>query len=185
MADVMGESAYNDDLAQVVADLTAKGLLTEDNGALCVFLEEFKNAEGNPLPVIVQKAGGGYLYATTDLAAMRYRHNVLHADRVLYFVDQRQALHFQQVFEVARRAGFVPAGMELEHMGFGTMNGADGRPFKTRDGGTVKLIDLLEEAESRAYALVRNATSSAPSVARSRSTRSSCARSAGWWGSTR
>ncbi|RYA88398.1 arginine--tRNA ligase, partial [Enterobacter cloacae complex sp. 743-2DZ2F-22B] len=147
MADVMGESAYNDDLAQVVADLTAKGLLTEDNGALCVFLEEFKNAEGNPLPVIVQKAGGGYLYATTDLAAMRYRHNVLHADRVLYFVDQRQALHFQQVFEVARRAGFVPAGMELEHMGFGTMNGADGRPFKTRDGGTVKLIDLLEEAE--------------------------------------
>ncbi|MCO4035153.1 arginine--tRNA ligase, partial [Pseudomonas aeruginosa] len=155
MADVMGESAYNDDLAQVVADLTAKGLLTEDNGALCVFLEEFKNAEGNPLPVIVQKAGGGYLYATTDLAAMRYRHNVLHADRVLYFVDQRQALHFQQVFEVARRAGFVPAGMELEHMGFGTMNGADGRPFKTRDGGTVKLIDLLEEAESRAYALVK------------------------------
>ena len=155
MADVMGESAYNDDLAQVVADLTAKGLLTEDNGALCVFLEEFRNAEGNPLPVIVQKAGGGYLYATTDLAAMRYRHNVLHADRVLYFVDQRQALHFQQVFEVARRAGFVPAGMELEHMGFGTMNGADGRPFKTRDGGTVKLIDLLEEAESRAYALVK------------------------------
>ena len=139
----------------MVADLTAKGLLTEDNGALCVFLEEFKNAEGNPLPVIVQKAGGGYLYATTDLAAMRYRHNVLHADRVLYFVDQRQALHFQQVFEVARRAGFVPAGMELEHMGFGTMNGADGRPFKTRDGGTVKLIDLLEEAESRAYALVK------------------------------
>lgn len=139
----------------MVADLTAKGLLTEDNGALCVFLEEFRNAEGNPLPVIVQKAGGGYLYATTDLAAMRYRHNVLHADRVLYFVDQRQALHFQQVFEVARRAGFVPAGMELEHMGFGTMNGADGRPFKTRDGGTVKLIDLLEEAESRAYALVK------------------------------
>lgn len=155
MADVKGESAYNDDLANVVDALKAKGLLTEDDGALCVFLDEFKNAEGNPLPVIVQKAGGGYLYATTDLAAMRYRNKVLHCDRVLYFVDQRQALHFQQVFEVARRAGFVPAGMDLEHMGFGTMNGADGKPFKTRDGGTVKLIDLLDEAEERAYTLVK------------------------------
>lgn len=155
MADVKGESAYNDDLANVVDELKAKGLLTEDDGALCVFLDEFKNAEGNPLPVIVQKAGGGYLYATTDLAAMRYRNRVLHSDRVLYFVDQRQALHFQQVFEVARRAGFVPAGMDLEHMGFGTMNGADGKPFKTRDGGTVKLIDLLDEAEERAYTLVK------------------------------
>ena len=155
MADVKGESAYNDDLANVVDELKAKGLLTEDDGALCVFLDEFKNAEGNPLPVIVQKAGGGYLYATTDLAAMRYRSQQLKADRALYFVDQRQALHFQMAFEVARRAGFVHAGMQLEHMGFGTMNGADGRPFKTRDGGTVKLIDLLEEAEERAYTLVK------------------------------
>ncbi|WP_407314441.1 arginine--tRNA ligase [Pseudomonas sp. nanlin1] len=154
-ADVMGESAYNDDLANVVADLKACGLLVESNGAQCVFLEEFKTAEGTPLPVIVQKAGGGYLYATTDLAAVRYRSNVLKADRALYFVDQRQALHFQQVFEVARRAGFVSNGMQMEHMGFGTMNGADGRPFKTRDGGTVKLADLLEEAEQRAYALVK------------------------------
>ncbi len=154
-ADVKGESAYNADLPQVVVDLEAKGLLVESNGAQCVFLDEFKNAEGNPLPVIVQKAGGGYLYATTDLAAMRYRSQVLKADRALYFVDQRQALHFQQVFEVARRAGFVHQGMQLEHMGFGTMNGADGKPFKTRDGGTVKLIDLLDEAEERAYTLVK------------------------------
>ncbi|TRX74694.1 arginine--tRNA ligase [Pseudomonas mangiferae] len=154
-ADVKGESAYNDDLVHVVDDLRAKGLLTEDNGAQCVFLDEFRNAEGNPLPVIVQKAGGGYLYATTDLAAMRYRSQTLHADRALYFVDQRQALHFQMAFEVARRAGFVHPGMQLEHMGFGTMNGADGRPFKTRDGGTVKLVDLLDEAEQRAYALVK------------------------------
>ncbi len=154
-ADVMGESAYNDDLANIVADLKAAGLLVESNGAQCVFLDEFKNAEGNPLPVIVQKAGGGYLYATTDLAAMRYRSQVLKADRVLYFVDQRQALHFQQVFEVARRAGFVHPGMQLEHMGFGTMNGPDGKPFKTRDGGTVKLIDLLDEAQERAYLLVK------------------------------
>jgi len=155
MADVMGESAYNDDLANVVSDLKAKGLLVESNGAQCVFLEEFKTADGDPLPVIVQKADGGYLYATTDLAAVRYRSNVLHADRALYFVDQRQALHFQQVFEVARRAGFISHPMQTEHMGFGTMNGADGRPFKTRDGGTVKLIDLLTEAKERAYALVK------------------------------
>ena len=96
MADVMGESAYNGDLANVVADLKAKGLLVEDQGAQCVFLDEFKNAEGEPLPVIVQKADGGYLYATTDLAAVRYRSNVLKADRALYFVDQRQALHFNR-----------------------------------------------------------------------------------------
>ncbi|MDN3234184.1 arginine--tRNA ligase [Pseudomonas sp. WAC2] len=154
-ADVKGESAYNSELPGIVTELDAKGLLTESDGARCVFLEEFKNAEGNPLPVIVQKAGGGYLYATTDLAAMRYRSQVLNADRVLYFVDQRQALHFQMAFEVAHLAGFVAPSMSLEHMGFGTMNGADGRPFKTRDGGTVKLIDLLDEAEERAYTLVK------------------------------
>ncbi len=154
-ADVRGESAYNDDLPGIVEALREKGLLTEDQGAQCVFLDEFRNSEGNPLPVIVQKAGGGYLYATTDLAAMRYRSQVLKADRALYFVDQRQALHFQMTFEVARRAGFVHPQMQLEHMGFGTMNGADGKPFKTRDGGTVKLIDLLDEAEQRAYALVK------------------------------
>ncbi|WP_120994764.1 arginine--tRNA ligase [Stutzerimonas urumqiensis] len=154
-ADVKGESAYNDDLPTIVAALLGKGLLSESDGAQCVFIDEFKNAEGNPLPVIVQKAGGGYLYATTDLAAMRYRSQVLHADRALYFVDQRQALHFQMAFEVARRAGFVSPDMRLEHMGFGTMNGVDGRPFKTRDGGTVKLVDLLDEAEQRAYSLVK------------------------------
>lgn len=153
-ADVRGESAYNDQLAEIVAALDTKGLLTESEGARCVFLDEFTNAEGNPLPVIVQKAGGGYLYATTDLAAMRYRVRELGADRLLYFVDQRQALHFQQVFKVARLAGFVNETTQLEHMGFGTMNGADGRPFKTRDGGTVKLTDLLDEAEQRAHNLV-------------------------------
>ena len=154
-ADVKGESAYNAELPGIIEALRAQGLLTEDQGAQCVFLDEFKNAEGNPLPVIVQKAGGGYLYATTDLAAMRYRSQQLKADRALYFVDQRQALHFQMAFEVARRAGFVHAGMQLEHMGFGTMNGADGRPFKTRDGGTVKLIDLLDEAEAKAESVLR------------------------------
>ncbi|HBP68065.1 MAG TPA: arginine--tRNA ligase, partial [Alcanivorax sp.] len=116
-----GESAYNDDLARVIADLDKAGLLTEDQGAQCVFLDEFKNKDGDPLPVIVRKADGGYLYATTDLAALRYRAGTLGADRILYFVDQRQALHFQQIFTVARRAGFVGEGVDLAHMGFGTM----------------------------------------------------------------
>ncbi|QSX33256.1 arginine--tRNA ligase [Shewanella avicenniae] len=155
-ADVHGESAYNDDLAQVVADLDAKGLLSESDGAKVVFQEEFRNKEGEPLPVIIQKADGGYLYATTDLAAMRYRSGTLNADRALYFVDLRQALHFQQVFSLARTAGFVRPEMTLEHMGFGTMNGEDGRPFKTRSGGVVKLVDLLDEAYTRAIELVRS-----------------------------
>ena len=155
MHDVRGESAYNDALPGVIATLQEKGLLTEDQGAQCVFMEQFKNSENEPLPLIVQKADGGYLYATTDLAAVQYRHTQLKADRVLYFVDQRQALHFQMAFAAARLAGFADDRMQLEHMGFGTMNGADGRPFRTRDGGTVKLIDLLNEAEQRAYALVK------------------------------
>ena len=157
-ADVHGESAYNADLEQVVKDLDAKGLLTESNGAKVVFQEAFRNKEGEALPVIIQKADGGYLYATTDLAAMRYRSNVLKADRVLYFVDLRQALHFQQVFSLAKLAKFVRDDMSLEHLGFGTMNGEDGRPFKTRTGGVVKLVDLLEEANHRPMDLVRRKT---------------------------
>ena len=155
-ADVRGESTYNDDLAQVVIDLDTQGLLSESNGAKVVFQDEFKTKEGEPLPVIIQKADGGYLYATSDLAAMRYRANVLKADRVLYFVDLRQALHFQQVFNLARKAQFIDDSISLEHMGFGTMNGADGRPFKTRSGGVVKLVDLLTEADTRALELVRS-----------------------------
>lgn len=152
--DVRGESAYNPELATIVKELAQQNLLTESDGAKCVFLEGFENKDGSPLPVIIQKADGGYLYATSDLAAMRYRQQTLKAHRMLYFVDQRQGLHFQQVFTVARKAGFVAADTDLAHMGFGTMNGKDGRPFKTRTGGTVKLIDLLNEAEQRALALV-------------------------------
>ena len=154
-ADVRGESAYNDDLAQVVADLTAAGLLTEDQGARCVFLDEFKGKDDEPLPMIVQKKDGGYLYATTDLAAIRYRLRVLKADRLLYFVDHRQSLHFQQLFAVARKAGFADEHTRLEHMAFGTVMGEDGKPFKTRSGGVAKLADLLDEAEARAYELVK------------------------------
>jgi arginyl-tRNA synthetase len=154
--DVRGESAYNNDLQNIVDELTKAKLLTEDQGAKCVFLEEFKNKDGDILPVIVQKAGGGFLYATSDLAAIRYRAQQLNADRVLYFVDQRQALHFNQVFALAHKAGFASEDTSLEHLGFGTMNGEDGKPFKTRSGGTVKLVDLLDEAEERATALVRS-----------------------------
>lgn len=154
-ADVRGESAYNDDLARVIEDLTAAGLLTEDQGARCVFLDEFKGKDDEPLPMIVQKKDGGYLYATTDLAAIRYRLRVLKADRLLYFVDHRQSLHFQQLFAVARKAGFANEHTRLEHMAFGTVMGEDGKPFKTRSGGVAKLADLLDEAEARAYELVK------------------------------
>ena len=155
-ADVRGESAYNNDLQSIVDELTKANLLSESNGAQCVFLDEFKNKEGDTLPIIVQKSGGGFLYATSDLAAIRYRAQQLNADRVLYFVDQRQALHFNQVFALAHKAGFANDNVSLEHLGFGTMNGEDGKPFKTRSGGTVKLVDLLDEAEVRAIALVRS-----------------------------
>ena len=165
--DIRGESAYNDDLPRVVADLAAKGLLTESQGAQCVFLKDaegkdlFLAKDGSPLPFIIQKSDEGYLYATTDLAAIRYRCGTGpdkapwgRADRILYVVDARQALHFRMLFAVARQAGFAPAPVRLEHIGFGTMMGADGRPFKTREGGTVKLMDLLDEAERRALDLV-------------------------------
>ncbi len=156
--DVRGESSYNDDLPAVVEDLRQKGMLKESQGALCVFLDQFKGEDGEPLPMIVQKTGGGYLYATTDLAALRYRVNVLHSDRILYVIDHRQSLHLQQLFAVARAAGFAPPQLQLEHVAFGTMLGEDGRPFRTRAGGTVKLIELLDEAESRAMDVVRAKT---------------------------
>ena len=142
--DVRSESFYNDDLPKVVDDLQTKGTLQESDGAQCVFLE------GDEVPVIVQKGDGGYLYATTDLAALRYRANILGAKRISYVVDARQAGHFKQVFRVAKEAGFVAEDVTLEHVGFGTMMDKSGKPFKTRDGGTVKLIDLLDEAVIKA-----------------------------------
>ncbi len=153
-ADVRGESAYNDDLKSVVEDLDSKGLLSESNGARCVFLDEFKNKDGEPLPVIVQKSDGGYLYATTDLSAVRHRFNKLRADRALYIVGAPQILHFQQIFAVARLAGYVTQNQELTHHSFGSMLAKDGKPFSTRKGGAEKLANLLDEAEERAFELV-------------------------------
>jgi arginyl-tRNA synthetase len=153
-AAVHGESAYNPDLPLVVSDLEKAGLLTEDQGAKCVFLEDFKGPDDSLVPMIVQKKDGGYLYATTDLAALRYRQNLLQADRILYFVDMRQSRHFQQLFAVARKAGFLLPATQVEHMGFGTVMGEDGKPFKTRSGSVAKLAELIDEAEKRARALV-------------------------------
>jgi arginyl-tRNA synthetase len=151
--DTAGESTYNDLLPGVVEKLTAAELLTESNGAQCVFLNEFKNKNGEPLPVIVQKSDGGYLYATTDLAAISYRTGTLDVSRAMYFVDVRQSLHFKQIFAVAAKAGFNLNDCRLEHMPFGTMLGKDGKPFKTRSGDVVKLAEVLDEAEERARVL--------------------------------
>lgn len=153
--DVRGESAYNADLPLLVAELQQKGFVVEDAGAQVAFLNEFADKDGNPSVVIVQKQGGGYLYSTTDLAAIRYRQNQLKADRVLYFTDARQALHFKQIFTLARNAGFANEQIELQHCPFGMMLGKDGKPFKTRSGGVVKLSDLLSEAIERAERLVK------------------------------
>jgi arginyl-tRNA synthetase len=142
--DVKAESSYNDDLKSVIEDLEKKGIATQSRGAVCVFVE------GDENPLIVRKSDGGYLYATTDLAAIRFRCRELGAKRISYVVDARQAGHFRQVFEVARMAGFAGEDVKLEHISFGMMLDKSGKPFKTRDGGTVKLIELLEEAVERA-----------------------------------
>jgi arginyl-tRNA synthetase len=152
--DLAAESFYNDALPGIVSTLEKKGLLTESEGAHCVFLEQFKGKDGDPLPVIIRKKDGGYLYATTDLAAVDYRSHRLNADRSLYVVDARQSLHFQQVFAVAREAGFASDNISLEHIAYGTMMGSDGKPFKTRSGDTIKLVELLDEAVRRARTLV-------------------------------
>ena len=157
--DVAGESKYNDDLQVVVDDLSAKGLAVDDDGAKVVFLDEFKNKEGEPAAYIVQKSGGGFLYSTTDLACIRDSVGRLQGDRLLYVVDHRQGLHFAQLFATSRKAGYLPENVEAEFIGFGTMMGKDGKPFKTRSGDTVKLVDLLDEAVERATALVQSKNS--------------------------
>jgi len=152
--DVMGESLYNPMLPGIVADLKDKGLAVESEGATVVFLDEYKNKEGEPMGVIIQKKDGGYLYTTTDIACAKYRYETLHADRVLYYIDSRQHQHLMQAWTIVRKAGYVPDSVPLEHHMFGMMLGKDGKPFKTRAGGTVKLADLLDEALERARRLV-------------------------------
>ncbi|WJV65242.1 arginine--tRNA ligase [Pectobacteriaceae bacterium CE70] len=152
--DVMGESLYNDMLPDIVADLKAKGLAVESEGATVVFLDEYKNKDGDPMGVIIQKKDGGYLYTTTDIACAKYRYETLGADRVLYYIDSRQHQHLMQAWTIVRKAGYVPESVSLEHHMFGMMLGKDGKPFKTRAGGTIKLSDLLDEAYERALKLI-------------------------------
>lgn len=152
--DVMGESLYNPMLPGIVADLKAKGLATESEGATVVFLDEYKNKEGDPMGVIIQKKDGGYLYTTTDIASAKYRYDTFGADRILYYVDSRQHQHLMQAWLITRKAGYVPDSVSLEHHMFGMMLGKDGKPFKTRSGSTIKLSDLLDEAVERAGKLI-------------------------------
>jgi len=153
-----GESFYNPKLQDVVDDLNRQGLLVTDDGARCVFLEGMLGKEGKPLPLIVQKSDGGFNYATTDLAAIRYR---LGADgdaatRVIYVTDAGQANHFSAVFQVAKRAGWIPAEATVEHVPFGLVQGVDGKKLKTRSGDTIRLKDLLEEAIEHCSTNLRN-----------------------------
>ncbi|MEU1820762.1 arginine--tRNA ligase [Streptomyces roseifaciens] len=153
--DIVGESGYNDMLAETCRLLEESGVAVRSNGALCVFFDDVKGPDGKPSPLIVQKSDGGFGYAATDLSAIRDRVGNLKADTLLYVVDARQSLHFKMVFETARRAGWLTDDVKAVQLGFGTVLGKDGKPFKTREGETVRLVDLLDEAIDRATAVVR------------------------------
>ncbi|MGQ0520260.1 MAG: arginine--tRNA ligase [Actinomycetota bacterium] len=152
--DIAGESFYNPMLADMARELEEQGLAVEDDGALCVYPPGFAGRDGKPFPLMVRKSDGGFGYDTTDLAALRYRVEELKADRIIYVVDARQSQHFALLFAAGRLAGWLDGGRRAEHVAFGAVLGPDGRPFKTRAGATVKLLDLLEEAIERAGAVV-------------------------------
>ena len=152
--DIRGESFYNDMLADTVDQLVEKGIATVSEGALCAFPAGFTGREGRPLPLIIRKSDGGYNYATTDLAAVRYRVDKLSADRSIYVVGSEQALHFQMVFAVAREAGWIPEGASFEHAQIGMVLGQDGNRLKTREGETPRLSDLLQEGVDRARGIL-------------------------------
>ncbi len=156
--DLQGESTYNDALPKVIEDLDAKNLLEESDGAKVVFPQGFIGKDDEPMPLIVQKSDGGYLYATTDLAAVRYRSDELDVDRIVYVTDARQKQHIAMMLAVARAAGFVRESVRTDHVTFGMVLGEDNKPFKTRAGGTVKLMDLLGDSARRAAAIVREKT---------------------------
>ena len=149
-----GESFYNPYLSAVVADLKVAGLLVEDHGAQCIFVDGFTNREGQPLPLIVQKSDGGFNYATTDLAALRYRITEDKAQRIIYVTDSGQSDHFAQVFQVAQKANWIPETVEITHVPFGLVQGEDGKKLKTRSGDTVRLRDLLDESVDRFGAIL-------------------------------
>ncbi|MER6159995.1 arginine--tRNA ligase [Streptomyces sp. NPDC001868] len=155
-ADIVGESGYNDMLDETCRLLEESGVAVRSEGALCVFFDDVKGPDGNPVPLIVKKSDGGYGYAATDLSAIRDRVFNLKANSLLYVVDARQSLHFKMVFETARRAGWLnDEDVKAFQLAFGTVLGKDGKPFKTREGETIRLVDLLDEAIDRATAVVR------------------------------
>ncbi|MFE3118283.1 arginine--tRNA ligase [Streptomyces niveus] len=154
--DVVGESGYNDMLEETCRILEETGVAVRSDGALCVFFDDVKGPDGNPTPLIVKKTNGGYGYAATDLSAIRDRVGNLKANTLLYVVDARQSLHFRMVFETARRAGWLNDQVHAVQLAFGTVLGKEGKPFKTREGETVRLVDLLDEAVERASVVVRD-----------------------------
>ncbi|MFF6982600.1 arginine--tRNA ligase [Streptomyces sp. NPDC008343] len=153
--EIVGESAYNESMPETARLLEEMGVAVRSEGALVVFFDEIRGKDDQPVPLIVQKADGGFGYAASDLTAIRNRVTDLHATSLLYVVDVRQSLHFKMVFETARRAGWLSDGVTAHNMGYGTVLGADGKPFKTREGETVRLEDLLDEAVQRAAEVVR------------------------------
>jgi arginyl-tRNA synthetase len=153
--EIVGESAYNEGMPETARLLEEMGVAVRSEGALVVFFDEIRGKDEQPVPLIVQKADGGFGYAASDLTAIRNRVVDLQASTLLYVVDVRQSLHFKMVFEAARRAGWLTDGVTAHNMGYGTVLGADGKPFKTREGETVRLEDLLDEAVERATAVVR------------------------------
>src|SRR6266581_1332372 len=152
--DIRGESFYRDMLPAVVAELAAKKIAVESEGALCAFPPGFSGRDGEPLPVIIRKRDGGYNYSTTDLATIRYRVDQLGADRAIYVVGSAQALHFRMVFAVARQAGWIPPGTRFEHAQIGNVLGTDGKLLRTRAGDSIKLSELLDEAVDRADSVI-------------------------------
>ncbi|MFE2359145.1 arginine--tRNA ligase [Streptomyces parvulus] len=153
--EIVGESAYNDGMPETARLLEEMGVAVRSEGALVVFFDEIRGKDDQPVPLIVQKADGGFGYAASDLTAIRNRVQDLDATTLLYVVDVRQSLHFRMVFETARRAGWLNDDVTAHNMGYGTVLGADGKPFKTRAGETVRLEDLLDEAVQRAAEVVR------------------------------
>ncbi|MFT7458710.1 MAG: arginyl-tRNA synthetase [Planctomycetota bacterium] len=166
-ADNCPESFYNPRLPEIVKDLQQSHILEMSEGAAVIFLDGFKDRDEKPLPMIVRKSDGGYLYATTDLAALRYRLDELRAERIIYITDARQSQHFAMLFAAVRRAGWVSENVRLDHMPFGSVLGANRKPYKTRDGGTIKLSDLLDEAEIRVDAAIENKNPELSEVERS------------------
>ena len=163
--DVMAESGYNDDLASTLTLLEENGLVTESDGAKCIFLPEFTGKDGEMTPAIVQKSDGGYPYMATDIASLRHRVGTLNADRALYFVDARQSLHLRQLFSIGRAAGIL-GEQDFRHIPFGTILNKEGKPFKTREGNAVKLADVIDESVSRAAKLVAEKNPDLPDATR-------------------